>query len=318
MHPTIDFNESNARDANMVGSIETKHFHDEDTGPNQVGIMLGNESPFYEFVREERLFCAVFAHLLLTGRSNLVSFLSLLNEREAPARRIGTGSVEEAELYLEFTYLRDHWNRLGRDNDKKRVLLARLLERVPSLQSIARDLPEDISELNRRFLGTRGAQIRQDIVMPGQWSVTALYEGFKSTPEVFRDLCRFKWSFNIEPDLVILLPGASPICIEAKLESGEGSYPASSREGPLFDELFADHPHKGRVAQFELQEFMFRELLGAPCLPVVLSKSPGSATPEASVEYLTWSEVFSRLDMETSLPFVKRLVSTNRHLAIGL
>ncbi|HEU0075990.1 MAG TPA: hypothetical protein VFS30_18495 [Dehalococcoidia bacterium] len=202
--------------------------------------MLGNESPFYEFVREERMFCATFAHLLMTGNENLLSFLDLLSERVSPERRIDTRSVDEAELYLEFTYLRDHWNSLARDNDKKRDLLTRLLGHVPSLEFVAQTLPDDISELNRRFMGRRGAQIKLDIVMPGQWSVRALYDEFKTMPEVFRDLCRFKWSFNIKPDLVILLPGTSPICIEAKLESGEGFYPANSTEGPLFDELFAD------------------------------------------------------------------------------
>jgi hypothetical protein len=187
---------------------------------------------------------------------------------------------------------------------------------VPSLESVAQALPENFSELNRRFMGLRGAQIKLDIVMPGQWSVRALYDEFKATPEVFRDLCRFKWSFNIKPDLVILLPDTSPICIEAKLESGEGFYPANSAEGLLFDELFAEQPRKGRVAQFELQEFMFRELLETSCLPVILSRSSRPVLPEPSAVFLTWSEVFSRLDLETSLPFVKRLASTNRHLTI--
>jgi len=61
---------------------------------------------------------------------------------------------------------------------------------------------------------------------------------------------------------------------------------------------------------------MFRELLNTPCLPVVLSKGSGPMLPEPSAVFLTWSEVFSRMDMETSLPFVKRLASTNRHLTI--
>jgi hypothetical protein len=277
--------------------------------------MLGNENAFYEFVREERMFCATFAHLLMTGTDNLASFLTLLNEKVSPQRRIGTTNLEEAELYLEFTYLRDHWNSLGPDNDKKRASLAALLRRVPTLESVAAALPDDIGELNRSFMGPRGALVKRDIVMPGQWSVTALYEAYKSSPDVFRDLCRFKWSFNIKPDLVILLPGTSPVCIEAKLESGEGFYPASAREGPLFDEVFSDWPRRGRVAQFELQEFMFRELLESPCLPVILSRSE-YGSDDQSAAFLTWNEVFNRLDLATSLPFVRRLATTNRHLSV--
>jgi hypothetical protein len=47
--------------------------------------MLTSDSRFYGFVREERLFAALLAHLLLQRGPNLANFLRMINERLAPA-----------------------------------------------------------------------------------------------------------------------------------------------------------------------------------------------------------------------------------------
>jgi len=205
---------------------------------------------FFRFVREERVFCSVLAHLLNQSGSNLAAFLQ---------------------------------------------------------------------------------RITSDIVYPGRWSVDALNQ-LRLDKETFRELCKLKWAFNIKPDLVILLSDGEPICIEAKLESREGSYPAAAPEQRIFDDRFG--PQQRRVGQFELQRFMFEQLLGAPCQQLVIGRPPDEAASKATERpsslrafeqmdvtepppFITWREVFDRLDLAGSLYHVRQLIFENDFLGVG-
>jgi hypothetical protein len=142
-----------------------------------------------------------------------------------PAPAIDTSQLEEAEVYMEFTRLRDHWNSLGKDNAAKRDLILDLLERAGGL---IRHLDADfsrrgIAEFTRFFMEPRGDRILRNIAYPGNWRVSVLGQRFEGKPQAFREFCRFKWAFNIKPDIVILVPDAGPLCIEAKLESRKAS-----------------------------------------------------------------------------------------------
>jgi len=269
-----------------------------------------SERPFYEFVREERLFCATLAHLLMERGPNLATFLELVNTRLPADSRLPTGRLEEAQVYVEFTFLRDYWNRLGRDNEAKRRLILRLLSRVDRLGRYQDEsFPHTISEFNEFFMGEPGRRIQHDIGYPGQWSVTTIFERFRKEPEEFRGFCRFKWAFNIKPDMVVLVPGSTPLCVEAKLESKEGWYPTRRRECEIFDELFG--LEQGRVRQIELQQFMFRVLLGEPCHSMLIGQIVGAGS---EVPFLTWEEVFRKLDLSSSIGYVRRLIEGNKHL----
>ncbi len=273
--------------------------------------MLNSESRFYQFVREERLFCAVLAHLLMQRGPNLATFLQLVDAKLPDDLRLVTSGLDEGEIYLEFTFLRDNWNKLGRDNDSKRALIFTLLSKVGGLSRYhSSAFPSTIPEFNEFFVGPRGKRIENDIVYPGQWSVATLSDRFGPEPEEFRDFCRFKWSFNIKPDIVVLLPGSRPVCIEAKFESREGQYPANHRESKIFDSLFGVGNRK--VHQVELQRFMFDKLLDAPCQSVFIGRF-GSSEPNSI--FLSWEEVFKQLDLTSSIGYVRRLVEENRHLA---
>ena len=265
--------------------------------------------PFYRFVREERLFCATLAHLLMQRGPNLEKFLRLVNDRLPEGSNLPIIQLEQAQIYLEFTFLRDSWNLLGTDNDEKRERIFTLLSRVPGLGHYkSESFPSTIPEFNAYFLGSRGARIASDIVYPGQWSVRCLFERFGKDPEEFRNFCRFKWSFNIKPDTVVLLAGSQPLCIEAKLESREGRYPSSAQECAIFDTL-----RKRRVGQIELQQFMFEHLLASPCQTILIGRTPpvGGGVP---VLFLYWKEVFQELDFDSSIPNVRKLIEENRHL----
>ena len=269
---------------------------------------------FYRFVREERLFCATLAHLLMQRGPNLGQFLRLVNDRLPEGSNLPIIQLEEAQIYLEFTFLRDSWNFLGTNNDEKRERIFKLLSRVPGLGHYkSESFPSTIPEFNAFFLGSHGARIVSDIVYPGQWSVRTLFERFGKNREQFRNFCRFKWSFNIKPDMVVLLAGSQLLCVEAKLESREGWYPMVAQECAIFDTLFGQR--KGRVGQIELQQFMFEQLLASPSKSILIGRTARiGGGGDAPVLFLCWKEVFRELDFDSSIPYVRQLIEENRHL----
>ncbi len=270
------------------------------------------ETPFYRFVREERLFSATLVHLLLQRGHNLKEVLELVKTR-LPGPAIDTSHLEEAEVYMEFTRLRDHWNSLGKDNTAKRDLIFELLERAGGLTRHLDTVPEGITEFNQLFMGSRGGTSHRKIAYPGSWCVDILAQRFEGSPQVFREFCRFKWAFNIKPDIVVLVPGSGPLCIEAKLERGEGQYPASQGERVIFDRMFG--PRGGRVQQVELQRFMFEKLLAAPCHLLTIGRTPvGRAAKRSQTPFLAWTEAFQALDVAASIPYVHKLIGENVHL----
>lgn len=271
---------------------------------------------FYQFVREERLFCAVLAHLLLQRGPNLDRFLQLVNAKLPIQDRISAIQPDEAQIYLEFSYLRDFWDTLGADNDAndaKRKFIFTLLGRIPDLEYLrSQDFPASIPEFNGSFMGPRGFHVLNDIVYPGRWSVAELAMRFGDNRAVFRAFCCFKWAFNIKPDMVLLFPDSPHICVEAKLESREGSYPSSNKEQLIFNDIFG--PGQGRVGQLELQRFMFQYHLAAPCRSVVIGRAPLQQPEEPSHVFLSWDEVFWSMDKSSSLAHVRRLLEQNVHL----
>lgn len=272
--------------------------------------MLLSEHRYYQFVREERLFCATLAHLLMQKGANLHAFMELVNTQLHPQDLpLSNVNLDRAEVYLEFAFLRDYWYSLGSDNVKKRNFIFERLARADSLAGFkSNDFPPDISEFNEFFMGPRGKRIKEDIVYPGQWSVANLDRKF-SQNEQFRNFCKFKWAFNIKPDLVILTPNTRPFCIEAKLESREGWYPGSDTEAQIFDRRFG--PDQGRVRQLEEQSFMFDRILGSPCHLVMIGRE---GADHSDTPFLIWMDVFKRLDTNDSIAFVRKLIGENVHL----
>lgn len=269
------------------------------------------DEQFSKIVREERLFCNILSHLLWTRGANLRNFLALIDEKLPTPPASKPPDLEQAQVYTEYSLLRDHWKSLGHDNDAKRNHILNLLSTVPLLAGHSpRELPTDIAKFNALFMGEKGRSITKDIAFPGLWSVIGLHERFGGNKKAFREFCKFKWAFNIKPDIVVLLPGNQPISIEAKLESRQGHYPANRAEQNLFNGIYGKK--RCRVGQLELQEFMFGNLLQRPCRPVVIGKTPFST--DVPHIFISWEETFARLDLGQSLPFVRNLVENNRYL----
>jgi hypothetical protein len=91
------------------------------------------------------------------------------------------------------------------------------------------------------------------------------------------------------------------------MESPEGSYPTGTECG-VVDGIMGTIT---RCGQFELQDFMFRELLGTPCQALVVAQRPMRRQGPPA---LSWGAVFTALDRTGSLPFVERFLNKNENL----
>jgi hypothetical protein len=144
-----------------------------------------------------------------------------------------------------------------------------------------------IAQINRKF-GASPQPSSRFVQYPGKWSVGRFNENFRDHADFLR-VCRFKWSFNIKPDIVIHLDRNTAICIEAKYSSGEGYYPSPKREKEIFRERGLDY-----VGQTELQKYMMEELLGIHAEFVFLLSTPIESQTHRAI---TWKEAFTSIDM---------------------
>ncbi|MBI3979570.1 MAG: hypothetical protein HY331_15415 [Chloroflexi bacterium] len=116
---------------------------------------------FYQFVREERLFCTTLAHLLMQQGDNASKFLALVKQRVPDHEMPEAAQAGTVQVYTEFTFLRDYWYGLGRDNATKRRLILEWLAKVPALAHYqGKTWPDSTSEFNELFMGPRGARPR--------------------------------------------------------------------------------------------------------------------------------------------------------------
>lgn len=114
-----------------------------------------------------------------------------------------------------------------------------------------------------------------------------------SDNDEFLALCIFKWCFNAKRDLVLQTAAEHVVCIEAKLESGEGRYPGASRE----KEIFKTRGFSS-VGQTDVERYMFEQVLGYETEFILLArKRPRSETShEASHRFLSWREAFDAME----------------------
>jgi hypothetical protein len=241
--------------------------------------ITGRNPNYFEIAREERNYAAIlFAALCMPG--NAKRFLQMLD----PAKEIGP----EFGIYFEYAYLRDLWSKISGDEPKKDVI--RELLPIKGIDQIVQLEPE---EINRKF-GVAGKPSSGAIQFPGNWSIGKFAKNFHDD-EDFLKICRFKWSFRIKPDLVIHLEKNAAICIEAKHESKEGSYPSKSSEKSIFKERGLDH-----VGQAELQKYMMEDLIGIETDFILLVSDQ---TESQTHKVVTWNEAFAGLEMAGMPPF---------------
>lgn len=239
--------------------------------------VAGLNPNYFEINREERNYAAIlFAALCQPG--NTERFLNRCGFEDAIGPEYG--------IYFEYAYLRDFWWKIDDEETKRRIIREKL-----EITGIDEIMERPVEEINRLF-GVAGTPSTTQIQFPGKWALVKYAENFPDPADLLK-ICRFKWSFNTKPDIVIHLTRSQAICIEAKYESGEGSYPASEAEKAIFKERGLRY-----VGQMDLQRYMMEELLGIDAeFMFLVSKSEKSATHRV----ISWSEAFEGLDM-SSMP----------------
>jgi len=197
--------------------------------------IAGLNPNYFEINREERNYAAILFACLCKS-SNAERFLQLCGVES----RIGP----DFGIYFEYSYLRDLWNKVTDQSTKKEIIRQHL-----PISGIAEILQSPPKEINQKF-GVSGEASTTHIQYPGKWALVKYNQNFRSNDD-FLKICRFKWSFNIKPDIVIHLDKNRAICIEAKYESSEGQYPAYEREKSIFHERGLHY-----VGQMDLQKYM--------------------------------------------------------------
>lgn len=132
---------------------------------------------------------------------------------------------------------------------------------------------------------------------PSNWSVARFDATIGSNDEFLRT-CQFKWAFNVKPDLVIQTPSGKVLCIEAKWDSGEGSYPASEQEKAIFQRRGIPY-----LSQTAVQRYLVNELL---CLDGEFVYLARRRFDTAAGRGATWTEVLTELDRTGARPFIDK------------
>lgn len=223
--------------------------------------------------REERNYAAVF-FAALCKPGNAERFLRYCGFEGTIGPDFG--------IYFEYAYLRDLWSNIRNETIKKEIVRQNL--RINGIEEIL-SLP--LKDINQMF-GVGGEASSEYLQYPGKWAIVKFNKNFPDN-EDFLKICKFKWSFNIKPDIVIHLDKDHAICIEAKYESGEGSYPGTDKEKSIFKDRGV-----GYVGQMQLQKYMMEELLGVKTdFMFLVFKKEKSETHKV----VSWAEAFGSIDM---------------------
>ena len=257
-------------------------------------------------VREERFFCAVLFHLMLSDENFLRSFLVLCG-----VERHNQPKNEDIRVFVEYAMARDLWNslRCGKSaaieeaNKRKADFIA---ERIHSLkpeldQSV---LVRDFKEFNSALVGGRVSS--KEIQSPARWSMKKLDKKLSKKRDELQTACKLKFAFNIKPDIVIEMGCDSVVCIEAKVESAEANYDVRSLKIEDF-----------KCRQTDVQRFLMSDLLGFKTVyQVFLSKQGNNPNRKRRNDCdgqvsISWKEVFADVNPQcaTVRTTIERLLS---------
>jgi len=236
----------------------------------------------------------------------LFAALSINNNLQIFLSHIGCNQKinrDESGIYVEYAKLRDVWNqRLDSDNSRigfivqtSKLSWIREFWEKAGTESSERNLMSRQEIFNKKFISRRGAS-KNVIESPSNWNVDALNKTLISD-EQFLKACRYKWAFNIKPDIVIHTSSKSVICIEAKYCSKEGFYPSSPKDKHVFKDRWGKEFNKKRLSQTQVQKYMIEEALNFDFIGVYIAADDTKA-PDHYIGK-TWQEVFSWFNLST-------------------
>lgn len=262
------------------------------------GTNIFSCKPFQEITREERHFCFLLGHSLLSSFKTRQSFVSLVGKKSI---RLDENNMK---VFVEVAVLRDYWHKLGNPrtyckkthNAREKVLRALLKH-----QDQAEDMFNkyhffwsagiDYSKLHSSGRWrAKGSKLHS----PGRWSVKLMESELKDDPdavEKLRALHALKLAFNAKPDFLII-SGKEALMIEAKVESGIGSY-GSSGQNQLATQRFVAELLINYVPSFR----------GIKIVQLTLGKAVSEYQKETPI-HLTWDEISKCVDEEVD-PFTR-------------
>jgi len=250
---------------------------------------LNWDKGYYMINREERNLAAIFYHVLL-DEDNLAKFLKSIS-CDFPIK------PDEVGIYFEYSYLRDLWFNIKpkSGNRTKRELIYRFLKptNIDGLKEMS------TYEFNSYF-GSVPSASHECIQSPGNWSIEKYQKNIKDNDE-FSKVCKFKWAFNAKPDIVIHTSHDTAVCIEAKFESSEGTYPTKPTEIKEFKKR-----NLCFVSQTSLQKYMMEDLLGTKTRFIFLVQK--SAAKSRTHTTLLWKEAFSNLNTYRCPLFIREWI----------
>jgi hypothetical protein len=263
----------------------------------KIQAMLGSNTPYWDMCREERNFVALLYSALLQ-KGNLSRFLDNLHQRGIAGGEWIT-DVETIEVYVEFSLLRDLWDRTRPDP-------ATALNTIYGLLGTPPFTPEQNTlEFNSGLVG--GPPSSTWIQNPGRWSIAKIDQLIPAGHDRdFLRACKFKWSFNVKPDMVMQQhEGNRAIVVEAKFASPLGRYPSSAQEKAIFAQR-----HLPRVTQLDIQRFLFEEVLGVTYVPLMIKEKRGKVPSDPTCSEITWTDAFAGLDLATMTPFARTFIAS--------
>lgn len=219
---------------------------------------------------------------------------------------------DESGIYFEFSYLRDLWYAKGNANDINKALIIELLRKNSFTSTLADGLQKlPTHDFNSKFI--QGRISNQFIQSPANWQLPVFLKWLHQQGDIVA-VCMLKWAFRAKPDIVVQTDMHHALCLELKLESREGSYPAEGcekrllREMGLFDK---GHTRPFPISQTAVQQYMMNKLLGLNTRYVFITRSQGQSTPKVNgsdLMNLSWSKLFKAFDKDALPPFMREAI----------
>jgi hypothetical protein len=257
----------------QIPIAEDSHSAIEDTQDPGIHIRLkdiligpsSNDQPYYQFNREERHLAGILFYIL-NHRGYVERLL-----KTVPAQWPWDINEKEFGIYLEYSYPRDLWHRMGLEKGesgsnrrKREAIVAMLVNRgfdANNLSSI-----KAVKEFNAFFIGQSRAS-GEYIQSPANWQLKHISNNLARNSDLIV-ATKIKWAFRVKPDIVIHTDNQHALCLELKLEASEGYYPSVSAEKQILidRDLFASgHSKPFPIRQRELQTFLMKDLVGLDC-----------------------------------------------------
>jgi len=261
-----------------------------------MGITVQEQFGFkgrYSSIIGDRRNYAAMLYAALSHGQNVGRFLSFCD--------VPVTKDADVRYYFEYAFLRDLWN-----NELDNVKLRSVLRSFLRVGDIETTVAKPIHELNGLFVESKSPSEKW-VQSPGRWSVTKIDAVFPKNGD-FLAACKFKWAFNIKPDIVFEIGRDRAICIEIKYESGEGQYPTNPKEKEIFRRRGIPY-----VGQTEVQKYMMEELLGMKTeFRFLVSKKATSSTHKV----IDWNETLAALDL-SGVPTFQQEMAKAISLASG-